>query len=165
MIYGAHSWIHLSLGRADRCLRWGVVEFLVAGASFLVALRWGPIGVAGAWTASYWILIIPAFWYAGKPIGLGAGPVIAVVWKFAAAAVLAGLVCSAALEAAAPFAGLGDSAGAALVRVSVTFCLFLALYLAAVGIIHGGLGPLRRLASIVRDLVPPQWFRKVRYEQ
>jgi hypothetical protein len=26
-----------------------------------------------AWTVSFWILIIPAFWYVGRPIGFGTG--------------------------------------------------------------------------------------------
>ena len=40
----------------------------------MIALPWGPVGVALAWTVSYFILMFPAFWYAGKPIGFGVAP-------------------------------------------------------------------------------------------
>jgi len=39
--------------------------------------------------------MLPAFWYAGKPIGLGVGPIVATVWKFFVASAVAG--CGAAL--------------------------------------------------------------------
>jgi O-antigen/teichoic acid export membrane protein len=68
MLYFTHGWIHLSIGRADRWFRWGMVELAVTVLLFLVCLRWGPIGIAVAWTTSFWILTIPAIWYAGRPI-------------------------------------------------------------------------------------------------
>ena len=71
MLYGTHGWIHLSIGRADRWFRWGVLEFFVTAALFLVGLHWGPSGIAIAWTASFWILTPPAFWYACRRSTLG----------------------------------------------------------------------------------------------
>src|SRR5207248_3413719 len=58
MIYSQNGSIHLSIGRADRWFRWIIVEFTVTGLLFLLGLRWGPVGVAAAWTASFWILTI-----------------------------------------------------------------------------------------------------------
>jgi O-antigen/teichoic acid export membrane protein len=81
VLYGTHGWIHLSIGRADRWFRWGILEFIFTGLLFLLGLRWGPVGIAVAWTASFWILTIPAFWYAGRPIHLGIEPVIAAVCR------------------------------------------------------------------------------------
>ena len=91
MLYGMHGWIHLSLGRPERWLRWAVMEFVCTASLFLLALPWGPSGVALAWTISYFLLMFPGFWYAGKPIGLGIGPVFVVIWKFFAAAAGAGV--------------------------------------------------------------------------
>ena len=95
LIYGTHGLLHLSLGRADRWLRWVIVELSVTGLLFVIGLHWGPVGVAAAWTASFWILTIPAFWYAGRPIHLGIKPMVDAVWKYVVAALLAG--CGAAL--------------------------------------------------------------------
>ena len=87
LLYNTHGWIHLSIGRPERWFRWGLMEFVCTASLFLLALRWGPSGIALAWTTSYFLLMFPGFWYAGKPIGLGIGPVFAVIWKFFAASV------------------------------------------------------------------------------
>ena len=78
LLYNTHGWIHLSIGRPDRWFRWGVIEFLCTAGLFVIALPWGPRGIALAWTVSFFVLMLPAFWYAGKPIGLGVAPVLAV---------------------------------------------------------------------------------------
>ena len=88
-LYGAHGWIHLSIGRADRWFRWGIVEWTVTILLFLAGLHWGPQGIAIAWCISFWTLTIPAMWYAGRPIGLGVGPMLRTVWRYVLAAVLA----------------------------------------------------------------------------
>ena len=90
LLYNTHGWVHLSIGRPERWFRWGLMEFVCTASLFLLALHWGPSGIALAWTISYFLLMFPGFWYAGKPIGLGMGPVFAVIWKFFAASVVAG---------------------------------------------------------------------------
>src|SRR5437867_5596791 len=71
LLYHTHSWIHVSLGRADCWFRWGVVEFAVTGVLFVLGLPMGPVGIAVAWVMSFWVLTIPALWYAGRPVQLG----------------------------------------------------------------------------------------------
>ena len=44
ILYYTHGWIHLSIGRADRWFRWGIVEFVVTVSLFFVGLPWGPAG-------------------------------------------------------------------------------------------------------------------------
>ncbi len=85
LLYNTHGWIHLSIGRPERWFRWGLMEFVCTASLFLLTLRWGPSGIALAWTISFFILMFPGFWYAGKPIGMGMGPVFGVIWKFFAA--------------------------------------------------------------------------------
>ncbi len=67
LLYYTNGWIHLSIGKADRWLRWGIIEITVTFLLFLLGLPGGPLGIAAAWTASFWILTFPALWYAGKP--------------------------------------------------------------------------------------------------
>src|SRR6185437_11077085 len=50
LLYQTHSWIHLSVGRPDRWLRWSVVEFLCTAGLFVIGLPWGARGIALAWT-------------------------------------------------------------------------------------------------------------------
>ena len=109
------GWIHLSIGKPGRWLRWTLVELAVTASLFLLALPWGPKGIAAAWSVSYWILLIPAFWYAGRPIGFGVSSLIAAVWRYAAASLLAGLATAAIFRGtpfwASPCGGWGCAGG------------------------------------------------------
>lgn len=152
LVYGMHSWIHLSLGRADRWLRWGLVELTSTLLLFLVGLHWGPEGVAIAWGLSYWLLTPAALHYAGKPIGLGVGAVAAVVWRYLAAALATTLALFCLLPRCPALALAAGSPGAAL-RLGLLTPTFALLYLAAIVLFHGGPAPLVRLAGLVRELV------------
>jgi polysaccharide transporter, PST family len=152
LLYGTHSWLHLSSGRPDRWLRWALVEFAVTGLLFGIALPWGPVGIAVAWSVSFWILMIPALRYAGKPIGLNVGAMLAVIWKYMVASLVAGCASFIAGRALPGFVGLSAAWGA-LARIVTISLLFLMLYLAVVVQMHRGLDPLYRVARLVRDMV------------
>jgi len=138
ILYGTHSWIHLSIGRPDRWFRWGVIEFLCTVCLFFVALPWGPKGIALAWTVSFFILMFPAFRYAGEPIKLGIAPIFAIIWKFFVASVVA--ACSTAwLIHMVQFEATPGALGA-LARFLSTSLLFLLLYISAVVALHRGFG-------------------------
>jgi PST family polysaccharide transporter len=160
LLYYTHGWIHLSIGRPDRWLRWGLVEFSVTALFFLVGLRWGPVGIAVAWTVSFWVLTIPAFWYAGRPINLGVAPVIGAAWKYLLASLLASgasAAASAAMTRGVPlFAGSGS--GAALTRIAMMSVLFGTCYLGAVALLYQGFAPLHRVAGLLHDMVPLDRF-------
>jgi len=157
LIYTIHSWIHLSIGRADRWLRWGGVEVAVTGILFLLALPWGPVGIAIAWTTSFWILTIPAFQYAGRPIDLKIGPVVAAVWKYIVASVLAGC-SSVALMRAIPALVRGSGADGAFSRVVVISLLLGALYLGGVILLHRGCAPFREVAEVLKEAASARKF-------
>jgi len=153
MLYGTHGWIHLSIGRADRWLRWAAVEFAVTGLLFLAGLRWGLVGIAVAWVASYWILTIPAFLYAGRPARLGIAPVIGAVWKYALASALAGYTAALVVHGSTSLAAASGPMGA-ISRIVTTSVLFGALYLCAVTFVHRGRAPLSQIAGLLRDMTP-----------
>jgi PST family polysaccharide transporter len=152
-LYNTQGWIHLSIGRPERYFRWSLIEFAFTVTLFLLALRWGPSGIALAWTASYFLLMLPGFWYAGKPIGLGIRPVFAVIWKFFVASAGAGFV-TILLIGAKPHIALEFGASGALLRIVVVSLVFLGLYLGAVVALHRGLKPLSATAGLLRDLLP-----------
>jgi PST family polysaccharide transporter len=147
------GWIHFSIGKPGRGLRWSVVQLAFTVSLFLVALAWGPAGVATAWSISYWTLLIPAFWYAGRPIGFGTSALVAAIWKYAVAALLAGLT-TAALIRNTEFSGTSSSASGALWAMIIISTMFLVLYLVTVILLHRGLAPLRQLVSLLRELRP-----------
>ena len=156
LLYGTHGWIHVSIGTVDRFFRWGVVEFVVTGLMFFLALPWGPVGIAIAWTASSWILLIPAFWYAGKPIDLGIAPVLSAIWKYPLASFLAGCASAVVIREVPRFTALPQPFEG-LARVVPTSLVFVALYLGAVILLHGGSGPLRQFAALFQEMVP--WLK------
>lgn len=147
------GWIHLSIGKPGRWLRWSVVELVVTGSMFVAALRWGPIGIAAAWTVSYCVLLIPAFWYAGRPLGLGLSFLTAAVWRYAAASLLAGFA-TAFIFRGTRFWASPVGRGPALEASVIISSALVALYLGAVVLLHWGFAPLRQLASLLRELAP-----------
>jgi PST family polysaccharide transporter len=164
LLYGTHGWIHVSIGRVDRSFRWGVVEIVVTGLLFLLALRWGAAGMAIAWTSSFWILTIPAFWYAGRPISLGIGPVVSAVWKYALASILASCASVVVIQAIPSFIAVSEPIGV-LVRIVSTSFWFTVLYLGAVILLHRGYAPLRQAAALLQEMVPWSRFSKLRTDK
>ena len=164
LLYNTHGWIHLSIGRPERWFRWGLMEFVCTVTLFLLALPWGPSGIALAWTTSYFLLMFPGFWYAGEPIGLGIGSIFAVIWKFFAASVGAGcgtaLIVRAMPVLATPFGPPG-----AFVRMVSVSLIFFALYLGGVIALHQGLKPLSDTVGLLRDLLPERTVRRVKGKQ
>lgn len=153
LLYNTHGWIHLSIGRPERWLRWGVIEFLFTTSLFLLTLRWGPSGVAFAWTASYFLLMFPGFWYAGRPIGLKVGSVIAVVWRFFVASAGAAFLTEMVLRTMHQ-TGAGLGAREAFVRLVLVSLGFFALYFCAVIILYRGLRPISETVALLRHLLP-----------
>jgi PST family polysaccharide transporter len=153
LIYNTHGWLHLSMGTAHRWFRWVVVEFIVTASLFLLGLHWGPEGIAAAWTLSFWILTIPAFWYAGKPIGFGVGPVVTEVWKYILAALFAGGASAMILRGVPVFAGVPGPVGA-FTRIVTDSVLFGFLYLTAVAVLHGGVTPLLQFRGLLLEMLP-----------
>jgi O-antigen/teichoic acid export membrane protein len=155
LLYSSVSWIHLSVGKPGRLLRWSLVELVLTVSLFLAALPWGPGGIAAAWSISYGILLIPGFWYAGRPIGFGVSALITATWKFGAAALVAGLATAASIRGkliTTPPAG----SAAALEAIIITSALFVTLYLGTVILLHRGLAPVHQLATLLRELAPPR---------
>lgn len=151
ILYYIHGWIHVSIGRADRWFMWGVVEWVVTCSLFLAGLHWGPVGIAVAWCVSFWILTAPAMAYAGKPIQLSAASVFAVVWRYVAASLTAGMIAFAIVTHIAALQAAEGAGGAAL-RIAVVSAIFGALYLGGIIVLHGSTAPLRRIAGLTREL-------------
>jgi PST family polysaccharide transporter len=157
ILYSTHAWIHLSIGRADRWFRWGLIDVAVTTVLLVLGLHWGAEGIAVAWVTSYWVLAFPSLWYAGKPIGLGISAILAVVWRY----ILASLVAGCASVLILPSAGLNavDSTWSVafthLVTISI---LFGTLYLGAVILLHGGTAPVRQVVGLVGEMISRRRF-------
>lgn len=154
LLYETHGWIHLSIGRPERWFFWGLIEFVCTAILFVVLLHWGPSGIAFAWTASFFLLMFPGFWYAGRPIQLGLGSIIAVIWKFFLASVAAaGLTWLCLREATSHFPATLNASGAFERIISIS-ALFFTLYLVFVIVLYRGTGPINETVGLLRELLP-----------
>jgi PST family polysaccharide transporter len=156
VIYGASGLIHLSVGTADRWFRWGLIEFGFTILLFFLALPLGPRGLAMAWTASFWLLVIPAFWYAGRPIEFKVSSIISVTWRYVLASFIAAFATSGVVGQVKTLVSGVGARGAAyrLMADSVIFCL---CYLGLIIILHGGTAPLRRVCTMLRRAIPSRF--------
>jgi PST family polysaccharide transporter len=150
LMYTTHGWIHLSIGKADRWFLWGIFECGVAALLLVLGLHWGPEGVAAAWTVSFWVLTIPALWYALRPIDLGIGLVISAVWKYVVGSLVAGGVTVVLMRS---FLAATPGSSAAVERIVVNSSVLLSLYLGSVILLHRGTAPLHLLRRILRDMI------------
>ncbi len=159
LLYGMHGWIHVAIGRPDRWFRWGAIELIVTVLLFLFCLHLGPAGIAGAWTAALWLLFLPAFWYAGRPIGLGIGETLSAVWKYMAASLAAGVISALVIARFPLLAALSGILGVSF-RMAVVSLLFGVLYLVLVMILHRGPAPIYQLLRLAREMLPQRWQPK-----
>jgi O-antigen/teichoic acid export membrane protein len=155
-LYGIHSWVHLSIGTADRWLRWAWIEFLLTTSFFVLALHWGPSGVAASWSLTLWILVLPALWYAGKPVHFEIASVVRVTWRFVLSSLLASGATAAIIDRFTS-AAVASSSVEALSRILNTSVLFSALYLLAVIALHRSWAPIAQVATILREFMPGSW--------
>jgi PST family polysaccharide transporter len=155
LVYQTTSWIHLSMGTTARWLRWTVVELAVTGMLFLVGMKWGPAGVAGAWTTSYCVLIVPGFLYALKPLNFSITLILSSTWRYAVAALVAAFACARVLKymPMPPHLAI-NGLGGAIVRIVAYNALFGLLYLLLIVVLFGSMEPLRQFGRLMPDLLP-----------
>jgi hypothetical protein len=103
---------------------------------------------------SYWILTMPALWYAGQG-ELGIVPLADAVWKYVVAAAAAGGL-AALLAPLAPWMAAAPALTASLARIATIAVVFGALYLGAVIVLHRGYAPLAHVAGLVRVMLAPR---------
>jgi glycosyltransferase involved in cell wall biosynthesis len=153
ILYTTTSWIHLSSGRADRWLRWGIFEFVVTCSLFIVGLHWGPAGIAVAWTASFWLLIVPAIWYAGRPVNLNIKAVLAAVWRYPVAALVAGITTAILIPHISFLYAVSGFLGA-LFRILLISTLVTISYLVLIVILYGSTAPLYQMTRLLLEVWP-----------
>jgi len=152
LLYGTHQWIHLSIGRADRWLRWGFVDLAVTAVFLVGGLHWGAVGIALGWVISSWIITLPALWYACQPIHLGLAPIVESMWRYVFSALIAGGGAALLLRETALFAAMPGTPGAA-VRVAADSVLFTIFYVAGVVALHRGWVPVNQVTGLMKDMV------------
>ena len=157
LLYSTHVWLHYSMGRADRLFKWSIVATAVTVVLFFAGIPYGVLGVAVAYSASYYILMIPGLLYAGQPIRLKLSHILSSAWKCFTAALFAGLLCSYIFSwtfISEVFVGLNI-----IVRIlAQSFCCS-ALYLTVLIVLYRRFSPILQFFVVLRDMVPWPLFR------
>jgi PST family polysaccharide transporter len=152
VIYISYSWLHFSLGTPDRLFRWSMIELVATFIGYLIGLSYGALGIAVAYSAMFYILIGPAFWYAGKPIGLKVFSVFSHVWKYFVSALASG-ICSWYILYSYDFTANIFSSLNIFIRIiaSVNICLF--FYLLLIVMLHQGFSPISQFIGLIRETI------------
>jgi PST family polysaccharide transporter len=69
------EWVYISSGRTDRLLRWTLIFVPTLCLGYAIGVRWGGLGVAVGFAVAWSGLLLPAMWYALRPVGATVGEV------------------------------------------------------------------------------------------
>jgi O-antigen/teichoic acid export membrane protein len=145
IIYSTINWIHVSLGRSDRLVRWGIFAFFVTSTAIFLGLQFGPKGVAVAYTSTLYLLTGLGLKYACKPIELKFRTILFALWRYFITALLAGLLCWYVIQ-------LFDPSWARFTRLMISFLLYITLYLILVIAFFKNLQPINNFISVITEM-------------
>ena len=152
ILYTTHGWLHLSLGTPERWFRWGIISFVVTVLFFIIGLPFGAKVVSIAYSISFYILIGPALWYAGKPIHLKLSSVLSRLWKYYIAALASGTFCWFILTVHS-FTSNVFLKFNILIRILVSVLLCLAIYLIIIITLYRSFRPIAEFTSLLRLII------------
>jgi len=148
LIYGTHSWLHLSLGTPNRWLRWNIFSSIFTIIAFVIAAPYGAVAMAIAYSATAYVLIVPSLWYAGRPIGFSVKAVISSLWAYFASALLVCISCLYLSTYWLPLKGLLANIGL-LNRILMTSFAAAFFYVAIVSLLQRSFRSIRELSSFI----------------
>lgn len=150
VIYYSIYWLHFSLGRADRLLRWTSFTLVVSLLAYSLGILFGPIGVAVAYSILFYVLLIPALCYAGKPLNVKAGFFLSILWKYWFAAFLAAGIYVTLVTLLGSVSGAYDQVGL-FGKIVISTIVFAAIYFGLILALFKGPRPLISLLSVIRS--------------
>lgn len=153
IIYNSHGWLHVSLGRADRWFRWGVFQLIASIVAVVIGLQFGAIGVALAYSISFCFLLVPAIWYAGRPIGLKFSFIISVTWKYYVSSILSGSFCWYLLFKINVISTIFIDLNI-FIRILTAIFLCLFSYLGFIIILFQGVKPISSFLGLIKEIIP-----------
>jgi len=146
ILYYTVGWLHVSLGRSDRWLRWGIFSAIILAAACVIGMFFGPKGIAWGYTLAIITLTLPGVLYAGRPIGLSFNKVLSKIWKNILAAILGGLLLNylnSQIILTLPL----------FLSIMISSLSYLAIFLAIITILNRGITPIKELYSLSRIVI------------
>lgn len=130
ILYTTHGWLHMSLGRTDRLLKWGIISSIIMVTGFFLGMFFGSKGVAISYSLVIVGLTFPGILYAGRPIGLRFSGIISAIWRCTCASLLGGglLVF---------MRSMGIFEQGIVLRIVIMLVVYIFLYLAFAAVFYG----------------------------
>ena len=154
-ILSTTGWLYVSLGRADRMLRWAVFECSAMVVSFFIGLPYGAKGVALSYTLCNFAICIPSLWYASRQTPVMLRDMCVSLSRPLLATLVAGVVL--ALSKGALFGLLSSTSR--LLALFVGVLVVVTVYMASMCTATLSLGPLSDIVEILRQLKLPRAVR------
>ncbi len=152
ILYSTYSWIHLSLAKPDRWLRWSLVSLGFTVAFLFASAPFGPVYIAGAYSISYYVLLAPAIWYAGRPIGLKVIPIGKAIGPYFVSGAASFSILFAGTEFFTVTSSFIETLSPVL-RLSIMVSSSIIIYTALVVAFHRSFDPVKDLFNFVRTFI------------
>jgi PST family polysaccharide transporter len=146
ILYYTNGWLHVSLGRSDRWLKWGIFSSTILAAAFIIGMFFGPKGIAWGYSIAIILLTFPGILYAGRPIGLNFNQVLAKVWRNSLAAILTGLLINYIKD----FHFFEISL---FLKIVISLFSYSGIYLLIIIVLYRGITPIKDIYSISRTVI------------
>jgi PST family polysaccharide transporter len=148
-VYSTNPWLHLSLGTPDRWMRWNILALVLTTITFIIAVPFGAVAMAIAYSARAYILMIPALWYAGRPIQFSIKDLICAIRAYFVSAIFVCVFCLYICTYWLPLKELIESLSV-IHRIVMISCIASFLFILLVTIIEGSFNSIRNILSLVR---------------
>lgn len=155
IVYGTHSWLHLSLGTPNRWFKWNLLATTLTLIGFIIAAPFGAKAMAMAYSIRGYALLVPALWYAGRPIQLSLGTTIRPIWAYFTSAASVGIFWFFISSFWLPFHEILMRLSP-LGRVGISSLSAAFLYVALVVVLQRDLSSIRETLSIIMLAVSKQ---------
>lgn len=152
LVYGTHSWLHLSLGTPNRWLRWNVLSTLLTATIFIIAAPYGPVAMAIAYSGKTLALLLPALWYAGRPIQLSMAHLLPAIWSYFASAAAVYIFWLFISQCWWPLSNLLAEM-ASLYRIVLISCIAPLLYISLVCMLQRSTQALNEISALIQLII------------
>ena len=141
------SWVYVPLGRADRQFRWHVFRSCCVMIGYVIALPWGALGLAIAFSVTACVLRIPGIVYCFRGTFLRLFDVVDATWRVGAASAIAA-------AASVPVAIRVGPDAPHLPKLAMIAAAFGVAYVGAWLLLPGGLSRVKDMLATARHLRP-----------
>ena len=142
----------LSLAKPNRWLRWNLISLVIRATFLTIAALYGPIYVAAAYSISYYVLLAPALWYAGRPVGLKVIPLQKALLPYFSAGLVTCFIWLAFTEFFSAINSFIIELSPAF-RIAIVFSYSGVIYTALVVAFHRSFNPIKDIFSFVRTFL------------